>query len=58
MLIWRGVLAGIGPAAVVLLSEPDRQEKVNDKKVMKYQSITAGMVIPILKHIYRPSNCF
>ena len=41
-----------------LLSEPDRPEKVNDKKVMKYQSITAGMVIPILKHIYRPSNCY
>jgi len=58
VLIWRGFLAGIGPAAVVLLSEPDRPEKINDKKVMKYQSITAGMVIPILKHIYRPSNCF
>ena len=41
-----------------LLSEPDRPEKVNDKKVMKYQSITAGMVIPMLKHIYRPSYCF
>ena len=56
MLIWRGFLAGIGPAAVVLLSEPDRPEKVNDKKVMKYQSITASMVIQILKHIHSASN--